>query len=122
VSTVKIPGPDHPITIEPVAQRVTVRAGDRIVAESKAALRMQEASYPPVFYIPLADVDQTLLTRSDSHTYCPYKGTASYYNLVTGGDPVTDAIWTYEQPYDAVKQIAGHVAFYAQNVEISAVA
>lgn len=118
----KIPGLDHPITIEPVAERVTVRAGDRIVADSKAALRLQEASYPPVFYIPLSDVDQALLTRSDSHTYCPYKGTASYYNLVTGGDTVTDAIWTYEQPYDAVKQIAGHVAFYPQNVEICAVA
>jgi uncharacterized protein (DUF427 family) len=116
----KIPGPDHPITIEPAAERVVVRAAGRVVAESKSALRLREASYPPVYYVPLADVDQSLLRRSDTHTYCPFKGDASYYDIVAGDGEVSNAVWTYEQPYPAVAEIAAHVAFYPHLVEITA--
>jgi uncharacterized protein (DUF427 family) len=122
VSIVRIPGPDHPITIEPAVERVTVRANGRVVADTAAALRLQEASYPPVYYIPISDVDESLLERSDTRTYCPYKGDASYFSVVTDDGTITDAIWTYEQPYDAVGQIAKHVAFYPSQVEISAAA
>jgi uncharacterized protein (DUF427 family) len=116
---VKIPGLDHPITVQPAAERVVVRAGELVVADSTAALRLNEASYPAVYYVPLADVDQSLLRASDSHTYCPYKGKASYYDLVTADGDVSDAVWTYEQPYDAVADIAGHVAFYPDRVELT---
>jgi len=108
------PGPDHPITVTPTAGRVTVTAGGKVVADTANALTLQEASYPPVQYIPLADVDGSLLTRSDSHTYCPYKGEAGYYSLP--GAP--DAVWEYTDPYDAVAAIKDHVAFYPDKVEL----
>ena len=117
---VKIPDATHPITVKPTASRVTVRVGGVTVAESDSALSLAESTYPVVQYIPLADVDQSLLSRTDSHTYCPYKGEASYYSLQTpGGATETDLIWTYDQPYDAVAEIAGHVAFYANRAEVS---
>jgi uncharacterized protein (DUF427 family) len=117
---VKVPDATHPITIRPTGSRVTVSVGGVQVAESDNALSLAEASYPVVQYIPIADVDQSLLERTDSQTYCPYKGDASYYSVQTpGGRTETDLIWTYEQPYDAVAEIAGHVAFYANRAEIS---
>jgi uncharacterized protein (DUF427 family) len=116
---VRIPGIDHPITIEPSSERVVVRAGGRVIADSTSALVLREAKLPAVFYIPLADVDQTVLANSSHHTYCPYKGTASYYHVVVDDRTISDAIWTYEQPYDSVAEIEGHVAFYPSLVEIT---
>ena len=116
----RIPGIDHPITIEPTSERVTVSAGGRVIADTSSALVLREAKLPPVFYIPLADVDRSVLARSEHHTYCPYKGDASYYDVVVDGRTIKDAIWTYEQPYEAVAEIEGHVAFYRSLVEISA--
>jgi uncharacterized protein (DUF427 family) len=117
---VKIPDATHPITIRPTGSHVTVRVGGVTVAESDSALSLAEASYPVVQYIPIGDVDQSLLERTDSQTYCPYKGDASYYSLRTpDGETETDLIWTYEQPYEAVSEIKGHVAFYANRVEIT---
>ena len=117
---VKVPDATHPITIRPTGSHVTVSVGGVQVAESDSALSLAEASYPVVQYIPIADVDQSLLVRTDSQTYCPYKGDASYYNVQTpDGRTETDLIWTYEQPYDAVAEIAGHVAFYASRAEVS---
>jgi uncharacterized protein (DUF427 family) len=109
----------HPITIEPTGIRVTVRIDGDLIAETDAALTLQEASYPPVQYIPIADV-VAQLTRSDTETYCPYKGDASYYHVLTAhGETVGDAVWTYEQPYPAVAAIAGHVAFYPNKADVS---
>ena len=117
---VKVPDATHPITIRPTGSHVTVSVGGVKVAESDNALSLAEASYPVVQYIPIADVDQSLLVRTDSQTYCPYKGDASYYSVQTpDGRTETDLIWTYEQPYDAVAEIVGHVAFYANRAEIS---
>jgi uncharacterized protein (DUF427 family) len=113
------PGPDHPITTVPDSSRVVARVGSTVVAESTASLRMQEASYPPVYYIPVADVDQSLLRPSDTHTYCPFKGEASYYSLSTPTGDVQDAIWFYEEPYPAVGQIKDHVAFYTERVDFA---
>lgn len=114
---IKIPGPDHPITIEPTNARVRVTVGGKVIAETEAALTLREAGYPAVQYIPRADVDMTLLERSDLKTYCPYKGEASYFSIPAGGGRAKDAIWTYEQAYDAVSSIAGHVAFYPDRVD-----
>jgi uncharacterized protein (DUF427 family) len=119
---VRIPGIDHPITIERSSSPVTVRAGGRVIASSAAALVLREAKLAPVFYIPLADVDQSVLARSQHHTYCPYKGKASYYDVVVDGRTINDAIWTYEEPYEAVAEIEGHVAFYPSLVEITTAA
>jgi uncharacterized protein (DUF427 family) len=117
--TAKVPDADHPIDIEATAGRVVVRAGSALVADTTAALTLREASYPPVQYVPLADVDPQLLRRSDSTTWCPYKGDASYYSLVTDDGELADAVWTYERPHEAVAQIAGHVAFYPDRIQLS---
>lgn len=115
----KTPGPDHPITVEKNPARVTVRVGDQVVADTTAALVLQESNYPAVQYIPLADVDPALIKPTDTSTYCPYKGDASYYTLVTKDGELTDVVWTYREPYPAVAEIADHVAFYANKVEIT---
>jgi uncharacterized protein (DUF427 family) len=117
--TIKIPDATHPITITPTGKRVTVRIGGAVVAETDNALSLAEASYPVAQYVPLADVDQSLLERTTTQTYCPYKGDASYYTVNTpGGTAETDVIWTYEHPYPSVAEIAGHVAFYPDRAEI----
>jgi uncharacterized protein (DUF427 family) len=115
----KIPGPDHPITVEPTVGRVVVRAGDRVVADTTAALTLTEATYPPVQYIPLSDVDPAVITPTSTTSYCPYKGEASYYTLIGPDGAEEDAIWTYADPYPEVGAIAGHVAFYPNKVETS---
>jgi uncharacterized protein (DUF427 family) len=114
------PGPDHPITIEPHAGHVTVRRGSATIAESDRAVQLREASYPSVLYIPMDDVDQDTLRPSDEHTYCPYKGEASYYDIAPGdGEGAAGAVWYYPEPYDAVEGIRGHVAFYPDRVTIT---
>jgi uncharacterized protein (DUF427 family) len=114
------PTEQHPITVEPTGRHVTVRVNGEVIADSDTALTLQESTYAAVQYIPLADVNRDLLRPSNTATYCPYKGDAGYYSVVTSaGDTVDDAIWTYEEPYDAVAAIAGHVAFYPDKAEIS---
>jgi uncharacterized protein (DUF427 family) len=114
------PTAEHPITIEPNNRHVTVRVNGELIADTHAALTLQEATYPAVQYIPFQDVNQSLLKRTDTATYCPFKGDASYYSVTTSaGDTLDDVIWTYERPYPAVSAIAGHVAFYPDRAEIS---
>ena len=117
--TPKLPGPDHPITIESHADHVVVSAGGTVLADSTRALALREGGYPAVLYVPLSDVDAELLESSDTHTYCPYKGEASYYSVRTSDGLIEDAIWFYDEPYDAVAEIAGHAAFYPDKVEIA---
>jgi uncharacterized protein (DUF427 family) len=113
-----IPDDSHPITVTPNPDRVVVTLGERTVADTTSALTLQEASYPAVQYVPLADVDQSVLERTEHSTYCPYKGGASYYSLVADGETHDNAVWTYEAPYDAVAPIAGHVAFYPNVADV----
>lgn len=115
--TIKIPGPDHPITIEQNGKRVVVIVGGRVVADTRQALTLREARYPPVQYIPRQDVDIAALARSATQTYCPYKGDAAYFSIPSGGERSTDAIWTYEAPYEAVAEIKNHLAFYPDRVD-----
>jgi uncharacterized protein (DUF427 family) len=115
---IRIPGPDHPITITPNPKRVRVSANGIVIAETTQALTLREASYPPVQYIPREDADPARLWRSTHRSYCPYKGEAGYFSIVSGDGMLENAVWTYEAPYDAVKAIAGHLAFYPDKVTI----
>ena len=115
---VKIPGPDHPISIEPIHARVVVRAADQVIGSSQKALRLREATLPAVVYMPRSDMDMTLLERTDHKSYCPYKGEASYFSIPLGGGSGANAAWSYETPYPSVAEIEGHIAFYADRVEI----
>jgi uncharacterized protein (DUF427 family) len=114
---VKIPGPDHPITIERNPARIIVSLAGRIVADTREALTLREAHYPAVQYIPRKDVDLTLLDRTDHATYCPYKGDCSYYSIPLGGERSVNAVWSYEAPYAAVAPIKDHLAFYPNRVD-----
>jgi uncharacterized protein (DUF427 family) len=111
---VLVPSAEHPITITATVGHVTVRVQGRVIANSDDALTLQESNYPAVQYVPLSDVDPAVLAESATTTYCPYKGEASYFDVL--GTP--DVIWMYPQPYDAVAQIAGHVAFYPDKADI----
>jgi uncharacterized protein (DUF427 family) len=113
----RIPGPDHPITLTANPERVLVRAAGALIADTREALTLREASYPPVQYIPRKDVDMKLLQRTDHATYCPYKGDCSYYSIPGGGERSVNAVWTYENPYPAVAQIKDYVAFYPNRVD-----
>ena len=114
--TIKIPGPDHPITIERNLKRVVVSIGGTVLADSRDALILREAGYPAVQYIPRKDVDMTQLERSSHATYCPYKGDCAYFSIPAGGERAINAVWTYEAPYDAVAAIRNCLAFYPERV------
>ena len=114
---VKTPGPDHPITVKPHAGRVRVTVGGRKIADTAAALELKEANYPAVLYIPRHDADMSLLSRTGHSTYCPYKGDASYYSIPGGGERSVNAVWSYEHPHDAMKQIKDYLAFYPDRVD-----
>ncbi|QND48780.1 DUF427 domain-containing protein [Rhizobium lusitanum] len=114
---VKIPGPDHPITIEDKHAHVTVTVAGKVIADTREALSLKEASYPAVLYIPRKDVDMSALGRTDHTTYCPYKGDCSYYSIPAGGKRSVNAIWTYENPYPSVGRIKGYMAFYPDRVD-----
>ena len=115
--TMKVPGPDHPITLEPSALRVIVTVGAAQIVNSKNALLLREANYPAVVYVPRADADMSQLLRTAHTTYCPYKGECSYYSIPAGGEKSVNAVWTYENPYAAVAAIQGHLAFYPNRVD-----
>jgi uncharacterized protein (DUF427 family) len=113
------PSADHPITLAPNPNRVVVRYGDKTLADTRGALTLSEASYPPVLYVPLADVDQEQLVRTDHESYCPFKGDASYYSIPAAGEIGENAVWEYRNPYPAVSEIKDRVAFSAPRVEIT---
>jgi len=115
--SIKLPNPDHPITTAPNPSHVVVRVAGRTIADTREALTLNEAAYPPVQYIPRKDVDMAQLQRTAHQTYCPYKGECAYYSIPTGGERSINAAWSYEDPYDAVSAIRGHLAFYPERVE-----
>ena len=114
---IKIPGPDHPIAISPTGNTVRVTVAGRIVAQSTRALRLEEKGHPPVYYLPRNDAEMLFLVRTTHNTYCPYKGDAAYYSIPIGGTRSDNAVWTYEEPYEAVASIKEHLAFFPTGVD-----
>ena len=114
----KLPGPDHPITLTPNPRRVRVEVDGHVIADSAAALTLQEASYPAVQYIPREDIEMGFFARTDHHTNCPYKGDASYFSTKIDGDMLENVAWSYEDPYPAMDQIRGMLAFYPNKVRV----
>lgn len=114
----RTPGPDHPITVTPTGSRVVARVGGTVVADTAGALTLQESTYPAALYVPMADVDPDLLRPSETRTWCPYKGEASYWSVVVDGTELTDVVWGYDDPASGVPEIAGFVAFYPDRVDV----
>ena len=117
----RLPGPDHPITISTNPRRIRVTAGDTVIAETAHALTLKEASYPAVQYVPRGDARMELLKRTERVTHCPYKGDASYFSIAADGKTIENAIWTYETPFPAMAEISGYLAFYPDKVRIEEV-
>jgi len=106
--------PEHRLTTRPAGVRVRVTFNGEVIADSRDATRLDEDGYATVYYIPRKDVKMDWLVRSDHQTYCPFKGTASYYSLKDGPQ---NAVWTYEEPYDEMSTIRGRLAFYRSKVD-----
>jgi uncharacterized protein (DUF427 family) len=117
----KMPGPDHPISISPNPKRIRVSAGGAVIADTTRALTLKEASYPAVQYIPREDAAMELLSRTERTTHCPYKGDANYFSVSANGKALENAVWTYEAPFPAMEQISGYLAFYPDKVTIEQV-
>ena len=113
----KEPGPDHPIAIAPNGKRVRVVFAGKVIADTRRALTLSEAGYPPAHYIPRDDVVMAALEGTDHHTHCPYKGDASYFSIVADGRSAENAVWSYPQPYPAVQEIGGYLCFYPSRVD-----
>ncbi|WP_431102927.1 DUF427 domain-containing protein [Roseateles noduli] len=114
---IRIPGPDHPITVQRTTARVRVFVADQLVADSVSTLVLREADYSPVYYFPPEDVVTNLLSASQRTTYCPFKGDCSYYDIPIGGSRSQAAVWFYREPYEAVVEIKGRLAFYPDRVD-----
>jgi uncharacterized protein (DUF427 family) len=109
--------PDHRVSFEPSAKRVRVAIGDMIIADTVNAGLVFETGYRPVYYFPLKDVRRDLLEQTEHRTHCPYKGDASYWAVKVAGRRIDNAAWSYEQPFDRIAQIKGHLAFYWDKVD-----
>jgi uncharacterized protein (DUF427 family) len=114
---IKVPGPDHPITIERNPNRVVISVAGRVIADTREALTLREAGYPAAQYVPRKDADMALLQRTDHATYCPYKGDCTYFSIPLGGERSRNAVWTYEDPYAAVILIKDRLAFYPDRID-----
>ena len=114
---IKIPGPDHPISITASTSHLRIMVDGKVIADSTHTLLLEEQGYPAVYYVPREDADMSLLLRTTHYTYCPYKGDCSYYSIPAGGAKSEYAVWTYEQPYQAVQEIRNHLAFYPGRVD-----
>jgi uncharacterized protein (DUF427 family) len=108
---------DHPITVVANPHRVRVIHQGVTYADTHQALTLNEANYPPVLYLPRADVNMARMERSTHRTHCPYKGDASYFHLRTEDGVIENVAWSYEHPFDGVASIAGYLAFYPSRVD-----
>ena len=104
--------PDHEVTLTPFTGNVQVVLSDAVIAESARAIKVTESNHGDCFYIPRADVAMNQSIKTETSSYCPFKGHASYYSFGTA----TDAAWSYEAPYDECAGLKDYLAFYPNRV------
>ncbi len=114
----KIPGPDHPITVTLNPKRVRARIDGHVIADTTEAMSLQEASYPAMNYFPRKDVEMGFFAKTALHTACPFKGEASYYTITIDGNVMENVVWSYEDPYPHMQAIKELIAFYPDKVEV----
>ena len=110
--------PDYRVDITPGNSRIRVLVGDVVIADTVNALSVLESRHHPVWYLPMADVNEQTLTATSTSTYCPFKGHASYWSIVTGEAELSDAVWGYRDPFDECLPLKDHVAFYTDRVTL----
>jgi uncharacterized protein (DUF427 family) len=104
----------RPPRVEPTARHIVVEFGGVVIADTTRAVRVLETSQPPAYYLPRADIAVAHLLPTRTHTYCEWKGEASYFTVEAGARTAVDAAWTYPRPTPGFEAIVDHVAFYAQ--------
>jgi uncharacterized protein (DUF427 family) len=114
----KLPGPDHPITLEPSRKRMRAAFERHVIADTDDAIVLREADYPPAIYFPMEDVEMGFFAKTDPQTHCPYKGDASYWTIYMDGVFAENAVWAYEAPFPAVAALRGRIAFDPKAVEV----
>lgn len=108
----------RPPRLEPVSRRLRVTFGGRILANTTRGMRVLETNHPPTYYFPPEDVDERVLVRSPTRTWCEWKGAASYWAIDDGaGEVAADAVWAYPNPTGDFQAIAGWYAFYPARVD-----
>ncbi|PSJ61411.1 DUF427 domain-containing protein [Pseudaminobacter soli (ex Li et al. 2025)] len=110
--------PQYHISVRRFSGIVVVTFADAVLASTTAARVLREEGHKPVYYVPFEDIYFEFLTRSDTRTHCPFKGYASHWNVTASGDAEKDVMWAYEEPYEEMKIIRNHGAFYPQKVRI----
>ena len=110
--------PEHQVRLIPADKRVLVILGGETVADSTAAILCEETGHDPIYYVPMVDTRADAFTPTARSTYCPYKGTASYWSISVGGTKAENAAWSYDLPYDECAALTKHVAFYGDKVEV----
>lgn len=110
--------PDYEVNIEPSQGHVRILVGTNVVADTHNALAVTESRHNPVWYLPMADVHRSLLRPSETSTYCPFKGHASYWSIITPDQELPDSVWGYEQPFAECEPLLEHVAFYTDRVTL----
>jgi len=109
--------PDYKVLLEPSPRRVRVKFNGETIADSTKAHLLFETRHLPVYYFPRADVRLDLMSATEHHTFCPYKGTASYWTIRVGDRTAENAVWGYSDPYDEVAALGDFVAFYWDRVD-----
>lgn len=110
--------PSYEVNMVPLSEEMVVKVGSRVIARSNRAVELQETRHRPVWYMPLEDVDPDLIEKTDTDTYCPFKGHASYWSVKLPGQTIEDAIWAYLAPYDECSSITGYASFYTNKVDL----
>lgn len=110
--------PDYQVEIVPTQRHIRVLLGGTVIADSTHAVELLETQHQPVFYLPWSDLDSSVLTRTDTDTYCPFKGHASYWSVTGAGEIVKDVLWCYQDPYDECRSLKDYVSFYGNKVDV----
>ena len=120
-----IPGPGQesvwdyprPPRVEAVPERIRVVVDGYPLADSVAALRVLETAGAPVYYVPQVDVRMDLLEPTAHHTFCEWKGEASYWSILLPDRTIPNAAWSYPTPMAGYESIRHYLAFYAWLVD-----
>ena len=104
--------PHYVVDFDLIPARVAVGFNGETVAESDRARVMFELGHAPVYYLPFDDLAAALFTRTDHHSFCPYKGVASYWTLTVADRTADNVAWCYEDPYPQLPELADYAGFY----------
>src|SRR3954464_5043314 len=107
-----IDGPKHRLFFEPHPRRIRAHFAGRAVLDTVRGQLLHESNLLPVLYVPIEDLDRSLLEPTDHHTHCPFKGDASYWTLRVGDDAFEKAAWSYPEPIEGAPDLRGFVSFY----------